>query len=776
MKRNFYVLLMTAALLAGKSTAQVNQPCGTHGMSKSYAERNPAVLVYEKKLEEQTANFIRSSASALGRTTSHADTDWYDIPVVVHVMHDYGAQLLPDNKIYDLIAEMNKFYSLQYDYSGAIPAFQKYIGRAKIRFHLATKDPYGNPTKGITHHFTFLTYGCDDQAKLDQWAPTSYLNIWFIDHIGATTPGATIVAYATPPASAAAWPYADGVISNYSFIDDAYRYGGSKGGSIDHEVGHIFNLIHTFGGTDQPHTNKTGSCGDDDNVDDTPPTEGNLGGCAPYDTVCSTNYWKIYTSVHGTDSLVDYPDTSNEQNIMNYADCKMMFTKGQVERMRAALNSDVAGRDSLWSPFNLFKTGALDPLPDLAPVTDFAVRNQTSTEFANFTCPGVNLKFTNYSWGDTITSVSWTFDHSSSVSAGTTFSTPTSISAPLSVKFGDPGWVKLTLSATGNHGGTIPGGTTTTEYPRAAFVADPVGIKANDYFMEFNNSDTAKWPMFNYYGNAFKWQFNNSVGMYDHNCVQYVGYDYRPLDYANGIFPFTEKPRGDKDDLYSIPVDLTSFTSGQCNLLFNYSGASRSSSSVDINDSLIIDYSIDKSVTWKRLAILNRKTLDNKGAMSTPYTPYGPTDWAEAGFNIPQADRKDYVVFRFRYLPNVIVGRDGTVNTGLMSSGNNFYMDRVHFSSMPAGASNTKLDNVDVAIAPNPTTGDAYVIVKDAANSTAQIIVTDITGKTVYTVSEQLSGNEAHILIPHSAISTKGIYMVQTLTGNQARTQKLVVY
>ena len=102
-------------------------------------------------------------------------------------------------------------------------------------------------------------------------------------------------------------------------------------------------------------------------------------------------------------------------------------------------------------------------------------------------------------------------------------------------------------------------------------------------------------------------------------------------------------------------------------------------------------------------------------------------------------------------------------------------MDNVFFSPFPAGVSNVKLTGMDVAVAPNPTNGDAYVIIKDVANGVADIVVTDITGKMVYKTSQQLTGNETHILIPHSAIAVSGMYLVQATTGNQTQTRKLVV-
>ena len=769
MKKNLILLLLAIIFVAGKINAQTIIPCGTDEMAKIYKQGHPEIAIYEQQLEDQISKYLNHTDMrkyAAKRTSTHtSDTDYYDIPLVVHVMHNYGPELLDDNKIYTLVAEMNRFYSLQYDYSSVIPPFKPYVGKANFRFHLATKDPNGNPTKGITHHFTYLTTGGDDQAKMDQWPPSSYVNIWFEARIGAQIPNGIIVAYATQPPSAAAYPFSDGIICNYSFINDTST--GHAGGSVDHEMGHIMNLYHTFGHTNNPHTNVSGSCNDDDGVDDTPPTEGNLGGCNLYDTVCANNYWKLYTNVSGGDSLVNYPDTSNEQNIMNYADCKVMFTKGQVERMRAALNSDVANRNNLWDSTNLVITGALSPLPDLAPVVDFSPRLANNSILSWFTCPNTPLKFANNCWGDTLQSVTWTFGNTADVPSVTY--TGSSVTSAVTTGFKDAGWLNLTIAATGNHSSL----TTTANFPRSVFIADPVGVNGASYFQEFSGPDTAKWPTFNYYNNEFKWQPAN-VGMYDNNSMEYVGYDYR-LNTTLGLFPTTGTPLGDYDDMFSIPMDLSMF-SGNCYLNYNYSGASRSGRPMDINDTMVIDYSIDHGKTYQTLAKLTKGDLDNKGAYAMPYVPTGPSDWAPMGLYIPSVARTTYTVFRFRYRPSTSGGPDGTPASGFLgSTGNNFYIDRINFSQWPAAVANVAIGDLDIAVAPNPTSGDAYVIIKDGNNMTAKIVVTDITGKTVYSATEQLTGSETHIQIPHNAISVKGMYLIQTTTGSLSATRKLIV-
>ena len=752
MKKTSLFLLSVMTLFTGRIMAQ--QHCITDEMHQKNVAEHPEIADQERKLNESIRKHLSHlDVSSLVKKKTTTGTEIIDIPVVVHVMHSYGsADYLTDDAIYGLIKRMNNTYSLNYDTSVVIAPFKKYVGKADIRFHLATKDPLGNPTKGITRHFTYLTFGGDDQAKLDQWSPTNYYNIWFENVIGMGTAGGTVLAYAQFPTDLASRPYSDGVICAAPYLND--------GSTIEHETGHHFGLYHPW------NDNGTGvgmlPCGDDD-VDDTPPTIGHFGGCPLYDTECATNYFKIYPNVFGTDSIANYPDTTNAQNIMDYA-CEVMFTKGQVERMRTFLDSASGGiRASLHSVFNLSVTGALAPVPDLAPIPDFYCTYSAASRMQYFTCPGTTIRFTNKSWQDTVSKVRMVFSNGATIHTDTTMNNP-SFSAYVDNAFTEPGWVDIKMTATGNHTGD-----NTVDFPHSVFVADAVATPASNAIGEFDPAvDLDKWPTFNYYNNEFKWQPAN-VGYYDNHCMMYKGFDDR-VNPSLGLYPVNGTPKGDYDDMFSIPVDLSALASGPCNLNFLYSAASRSSSTLDITDTLIISYSTDKGKIWTNFATLSKSTLENKGALSIPYSPLYWGDWSAKTISIPAAARTAYTVIRFRYKP-------GVDHFGYnLSTGNNFYIDRVNFSASPASVSSVKTEGTDIVVAPNPTNNNAFVIVKDADNTTANVIVSDIAGKVVYTTSQQISGMEARIEIPESALAAKGIYMVQTTTGNQTKTQKLVVY
>jgi len=747
---------MSALLICSISEAQF---CGTVPMQQQILRQHPEladkIKEYNDKLEKDISEKIKvMDLSKLERTTASGDTTII-IPVVVHVIHDYGSENVPDNKITAMLNNLNDFYQLRNDTSVVIPIFKKYVGKMNYIFKFATKDPQGNSTKGITRHYSYLSYGKDNQAKLDEWNPRSYMNIWVENYVGlAAESGGVVAAYAIFPSEGAAIPYWDGLMCASPFLTIT---GNDEGATIPHEVGHYFNLYHTWGNTNTPLK----GCGGDDLVDDTPPTQGDFGTCNVYDTICATGNYKMYpSSVPGVDSLVDYPDTCNVSNIMNYASCKNMFTIGQTVRARAAAYSDVGGRDSLWTTFNLTRTGALQPVPDLAPVADFSVANPTFSSISqtaavsHYMCSSQTFRFVDQSWNDTIATRSWTFSNGAT--------NATSTDPIVNNKFSQTGWVSISLTVTSN------AGTNTITKDSLVYVADPTGIPAEGYYEEFSPSaDLNKWPIFNYYSDApYKWSYNNQTGFYDKNCVTYTAYD--PRTYPSF---YIGAPQGDFADLFSPALDLTSMaTNNNANLNFMYAGTSRTGNSIYMTDTLDVSYSTDCGTTWKPLKSLTKKDIDNNGSLGIPYQPLSQTEWSLQSIVLPSIAKTNNTFFRFRYRPE-----GGGENNGIPTS-NNFYMDRFNVSIFPAGVNTLVPDNKGIAVAPNPTNGNAYVIIKENSNAPAQIIVTDVTGKTIYNTHQQVGGSISRIEIPATVISAKGIYMVQVITPDQTHTEKLVVY
>ena len=318
------LLFLSAVAFFGAAATAQTQPCGTDEMHQKLKEKYPQIAIDEALQAQMREGLSHLNVSNFAKSSDGdqlGNPDFiYRIPIVIHVIHKYGGENISDNQIYNAVAQWNDVFASRNaeDTADVIQPFKKYIGNARIELHLAQKNPYGEPTTGITRHFSYLTNEGDNEAKIGGWPNTSYMNIWLIENMNGNNLSAA--AFALKPAAGQQLPWYDGVISKASSFNDD--------NTIPHELAHTLNIDHVWGGTNNPEV----ACGDDD-VDDTPPTKGHSPtGCNNladiYDTTCSFGYLKVYpSSIPGIDSLVDYPDTNNSQNIMDYTYCAKMFTR-----------------------------------------------------------------------------------------------------------------------------------------------------------------------------------------------------------------------------------------------------------------------------------------------------------------------------------------------------------------------------------------------------------------------------------------------------------------
>lgn len=748
MRSKIVLLVCTFFCFVGFAKAQ--NGCATDEVYQRLKKEHPEIEVYEQQLEQQIKAGIHSGAYNKFAKTTNTDTVVYDIPLVVHVIHDFGSEYLSDNAIIDAVNYWATVYvEHNPDTVNVITPFKSYIGNPLIRLHLATIDPNGKPTHGIVRTHSYLTYNADDQSKLDGWPNTEYVNIWFINYFGNADAGAA--AYAYYPSSGAALPFYDGVIGLYSYLN--------YDKAIPHEIGHVLNLEHPWGNTNQPGV----ACGDDE-VDDTPPTMGHdpvsnpALDCNPatapassplWDTTCASHYQKTYTSSNGSDSIAHYPDTVNAQNIMDYTYCQVMFTKGQVYRMRQALTSTVASRNNLYSAANLQATGALAPFPDLPPVAAFSVEKGNGgniTERSYFLCAGDNVTrftFGNRSWNDTVSSVQWTLSNDAS--------NPTSASMGfVQSSFSQPGWVTVQLIANSN------AGSDTITNTHAVYVAD-TAVQQLGYSETFANpADTNSWPMFNYYDNQFKWGWYNGAGYDDNTCVRYRSYDDRTYP-ANAV----GTPVGDHDDMITPGIDLAGIT-GDLNLNFYTSGAVKSGNS-NGNDTLEISASINCGATWQPIANLTGSQIINNGAQSSEFIPTNASQWKAQTISLGQTFRTSKTFFRFRYLPG--------------SHGNNMYFDKFSVSQYPTEVNEVVNSDESFKVYPNPTTAGSNIAFKAGTDGKVTINIKDIAGRVVYQKAAVYQpGQLVQEPIQRSTLPAAGIYFITLDMNNSTATQKLVIY
>lgn len=729
--------MASAVLFAMPSKAQMT--CGTDDVHNKLREEHPDIKEWEVKLGaaiQEALEKEKSSGLIFGKTTATI----YDVPVVVHIVHDYGAEYISDDAIFEAVAYWDVVFNKQNsDTVDVLPNFKKYIGNPEIRLRLATKDPSGNPTKGITRRQSYMTTRGSDLAKVDYWPNNKYINVWFVNKFNATHSGAA--AYAYYPSTGASIPFFDGIIGTYNYINFDK--------AIPHEFGHSLNLPHTWGNTNNPGV----ACGDD-GVADTPPTYGHTS-CTPtdlYDTRCATGYTDAFGVYQPNSPLA--ADTANTQNIMDYSYCQKMFTIGQSDRMRAALTSSVAGRNNLFSPSNLSATGATLPRPDLKPIADFSVETGVlswggpTAERAVFLCQNsiTRFSFSNRSWNDTITSVNWTFTNSPTIASSSI------LSGPVNNSFKDAGWVNVTLEATGNNSGS------TTVSKQAVYVASRDAY-SNGYSNYFTGPyDFPDWPMFNHYNNNFKWEFAANNGFPNGSgCIRYRSFDDRPAPER-----YTQTQDGDFDDLYSPAFDITTISSGTGSKNLNFYTSGSYTPISKFSDSLQIFASTNCGDTWVRITSLNASTLLNNAVSSTEFAPTNISQWQPQTISIPTALQSNRTFFRFRYWPS--------------TGGNNLYFDNFSISPFTTDIKSIVDNKSETKLLPNPSSGNTKLCFTTTNNGEATILIRDVTGKIISQEKQLYSPNTfIQYDIARNIFPATGVYLITLTQSETTITQKLII-
>jgi PKD repeat protein len=371
MKKILLLSLLTA-FFGNIANAQEGLRCATDEVYQEAIQNDPDILRVQKQLEDFTADFVRNQP--MQRTASGAPL--YIIPLVFHILHNYGPENISDAQVIDAVRVINEDYSkLNADTSQIIPPFLGIAANAQIEFRLANIDPNGNCTNGIDRIATNLTYGANDQAKLNPWPNQKYINIW----TGFNLERQGAAAYAFLPGTTSNTN--DGIMSWHSYVGSIGTSTPNNKRTLTHELGHVLNLLHPWGSGNEVGT----ACGDDF-VGDTPVTKGF--------SSCQTQ---------ASAQVCNPPIVENYQNFMDYSYCDVMFTEGQKTRMFAALNSGASGRNNLWTNANLIATGTDgSPINICAPNADF-IPNRTEV------CEGGTITFNDISWNGKATSWYWEF-------------------------------------------------------------------------------------------------------------------------------------------------------------------------------------------------------------------------------------------------------------------------------------------------------------------------------------------------------------------------------
>lgn len=243
-----------------------------------------------------------------------SDGSTLTIPIVVHILYNSDATNVSDAQVTSQIDALNLDFRARNPDVSRVPApFQALIGDAHIEFALATEDPLGRPTTGITRTRTRIKqFGVDGQVASPKkggakaWDAGRYLNIW------VCTLGGGMLSSSQLPEGPADW---DGVVIDYR----AFGTTGTasrpfdRGRTATSAIAKYLNLRNLW----------SEDCKDADLVPDTPPQKGPNFGVPTFPNISCNNG----------------PNGDLFMNFMDYVDdeAMVMFTKGQVARMHETL-------------------------------------------------------------------------------------------------------------------------------------------------------------------------------------------------------------------------------------------------------------------------------------------------------------------------------------------------------------------------------------------------------------------------------------------------------
>lgn len=284
------------------------------------------LLGQSESYRQRSAMFENRALAYEGRMRAPARTGPITIPMVVHVVHNpaFPAENISQAQVESQITVLNQdFRATNLDRVGVPTVWTDRIADCRIQFALATTDPDGNPTEGVTRTETTKTSFSaeDDDVKstatggADPWPSDEYLNLWVCAD-PRTAPGNSILGYAQFPGGPVA---TDGVV----IATTCFGTTGSAtkpfhlGRTATHEVGHWLSLRHIWG-------DDGSGCSGGDLVDDTPNQASQNFGKPQFPHISCNNG----------------PDGDMFMNYMDYTDdaAMFMFTTGQSLRMNACLD------------------------------------------------------------------------------------------------------------------------------------------------------------------------------------------------------------------------------------------------------------------------------------------------------------------------------------------------------------------------------------------------------------------------------------------------------
>lgn len=665
---------------------------------------------------EQFAQQVRSHAaidSVRQKTT-------YIIPVVFHIVHEYGIENISDLQVLDQLAILNRdFRKLNPDISELVAGYDVVAADVNIEFRLATIGPDGECTNGIEHVYSHETNIGDDYSKIRQWPRSKYMNIWVFRNV---TPEGT-AGFSTPPSLPDALFFTDGIAMLHSHTGSIGTGNPHASRLLTHETGHFLGLLHPWG-MGYPEM----ACGDD-GIADTPATKG-FTTCPPnvsYATICNP------------------PVVENYQNFMEFSFCQRMFTHDQAAFMYNVLNASNAERNNLVTAENLDETGALvNPAPLCTPVADFFSLFGASSP-NKFFCEGEAVQFRDVSWNAGVTNRSWSFEDG----------TPSTSSAVNpEVTFTGSGWktVKLIVSNANGSDSIIK--------THAVYISSSPADKTGPYSEDFESGNTLSWIVDNPEENHARWQLSPTGGKDNSRCMKLNNYkDISGAPALSEDYFYNFRLGGSKDILISPSSDLSNTTGSE--LIFDYAYATKATNIDQTTETLKIYTSRNCGKNWILRKTLATSELVTTTSTTQEFTPSANTQWktCTTGIGIQQTDTKTRFKFEFT----------------ASDSSNNLYLDNIRITGVLDVATHS-LNKMNITVYPNPTNAsDGISIHYTARENPVTFELMDLQGKILSTATNDATHAEVTHQLKLNNPLAPGCYYVRVSEGVVGVIKKVVV-
>lgn len=345
MKNFLLTTTLCGVVLTGFNVSSAQEKCGLDITTREMLSKNPALVQVFENYRAESKEKADAFEAAMSNTAAKG-TASVTIPIVFHVIltqeqiDNIGGTTGIMNRVNTQLTVLNKdFNGLNTDSSTLPAAFKALFGNPEISFALAHRKPDGKATDGVEIRVAPTNIqGFDGQSPnskkfisggLDPWDNTKYLNVWVVN-----ISDNSLLGYAYSPY------YAKNIVQDANLtgvvvdfgafgvkpISTSYYWHASavKGRTLTHELGHFFNLWHIWGNSSAT----SGTCSDDDDIDDTPKQKIASTDCSGYP---AANFDECTPAGNGV-MYMNYMDYSGD-------DCTRMFTKKQAARMKVEVSS-----------------------------------------------------------------------------------------------------------------------------------------------------------------------------------------------------------------------------------------------------------------------------------------------------------------------------------------------------------------------------------------------------------------------------------------------------